>query len=81
MLLKRGTVRRIEAPTSVCNLDLLLMFWGGYQTATRFNILDFVNPFSYYYQPNYLTNSSLLTLITLNSAFKDISLIDSDVYN
>ena len=34
-------------------------------------LTDFDNPFSYYYQPNnYLTNSSLIKLITLNSTFK-----------
>ena len=45
-------------------------YWGSYQTTTRFNIPHFDNPFSCYYLPNnYLTNSSLLMLITLNSAF------------
>ena len=57
------------------------IFGGGYQTATRFNIPHFNNPFSCYYQAkNYLTNSFLLTLITLHSAFKHISLIHSDAY-
>ena len=56
-------------------------FWGGCQTATRFSMPHFDNPFSCYYQPNnYLTNSSLLTLITLISVFKHISLMHSCAY-
>ena len=51
------------------------------QTATRFSIPHFDSLFSCDYQPNsYVTNSSLLTLINLKSAFKHISLILSYAY-
>ena len=44
------------------------------QRVVKVNIPHVDNLFSYYDQPNnYLTNSSLLPLITLNSAFKTIS--------
>ena len=49
---------------------------GVYQTAARFTTPFCDNLFSSYYQPNnYLTNSSLLRLITLNSAFKHILML------
>ena len=50
---------------------------GSCQTATRFNINipHFDSSFTRFYLPNnYLKKSSLPTLITLNSAFKYISL-------
>ena len=54
---------------------------GGCQTDTRLNIPHFNNPFSCYEQHNnYLTNSSQLTLIRLNFAFKHTSLTNSDFY-
>ena len=53
-----------------------ISFCGDYQTATRFLILHFGNPFFCYY----LTNGSRLMLIPLNSAFKHISLIHSNLY-
>ena len=47
---------------------------GSVAIATRFSIPRLDNPFSCYYQPNnYLTNSYLLTLITLSYAIKHIS--------
>ena len=52
--------------------------WGSCQTATRFNINipHFDSSFTRFYLPNnyLLIKSSLPTLITLNSAFKYISL-------
>ena len=56
------------------------ILWGGCQNATRFYIPHFNNPFSCYQTNNYLTNNFHLTLITLFSAFKHISLIQSDAY-
>ena len=61
---------------------LLYDFGGGYQTVTSFDIPLFDNPFSCYYKHNnYLTNSSPLTLITLNSAFNHISITKTCQYN
>ena len=34
-------------------------FWGPLPISTRFNIPNFNNPFSWYYQPNHLTTSYL----------------------
>ena len=51
--------------------------------ATRFNIAHFDNLFSYFYQPNthvHLTNSSLLVLIMLNTAFIHLYLLHSGTY-
>ena len=59
----------------VSNLSLFL---GGLECGDglgALNIPYFDNSLSCYNQPyNYLTSSSLLTLITLNSAFKHIAL-------
>ena len=59
-----------------------LIFEGGCQTATRFNIPNFDNPFSYYRPNDYITNSSfLLTLITINFAFRQPKLIQLILIN
>ena len=63
-------------------IETLNIFGGGCQATTRFNILNFDNPFSYYYTPNnYLTNSSLLMLITLNATLYILMLMNCELKN
>ena len=75
--------------TVYINVKLLLHrdnadhFLGDCQTATRVNIPHFDSPIFWCYRPYKYPNhpnSSLLTLITLYSAFKHISFMHLDAY-
>ena len=56
------------------------LFGGGF-TAAKFTIRNFYNPSSQNCKPkNFLKSSSILTLMSLNSAFKHESLLHSDNY-
>ena len=53
-------------------------FWWRF-TAAKFTIRNFYNPSSQNCKPNnFLKSSSILTLMSLNSAFKHVSLLHSD---
>ena len=55
-------------------------FWWRF-TAAKFTIRNFYNPSSQNCKPNnFLKSSSILTLMSLNSAFKHVSLLHSDNY-
>ena len=55
-------------------------FWWQF-TAAKFTIRNFYNPSSQKCKPNnFLKSSSILTLMSLNSAFKHVSLLHSDNY-
>ena len=55
-------------------------FWWRF-TAARFTIRNFYNPSVQNCKPNnFLKSSSILTLMSLNSAFKHVSLLHSDHY-
>ena len=57
------------------------IFIGGGFTAAKFTIPNFYNPSSQNCKPkNFLKSSSILTLMSLNSAFKRVSLLHSDNY-
>ena len=71
---------------SICNyikksrLSLKCHFWWRF-TAAKFTIRNFYNPCSQKCKPyNFLKSSSILTLMSLNSAFKHVSLLHSDNY-
>ena len=53
-------------------------FWWRF-TVAKFTIRNFYNPSSQNCKPNnFLKSSSILTLMSLNSAFKHVSLLNSD---
>ena len=53
----------------------------NFYTAAKFTIPNFYNPSSQNCKPNnFLKSSSILTLMSLNSAFKHVSLLHSDNY-
>ena len=55
-------------------------FWRRF-TAAKFTIRNFYNPFSQKCKPNnFLKSSSILTPMSLNSAFKHVILLHSDNY-
>ena len=57
-----------------------IAFWWWF-TAAKFTIRNFYNPSSQNCKPNnFLKSSSILTLMSLNSAFKHVSLLHSDNY-
>ena len=59
---------------------LIVCFWWRF-TAAKFTIRNFYNPSSQNCKPNnFLKSSSILTLMSLNSAFKHVSLLHSDNY-
>ena len=72
-----------------CGLSIIwnryiILWWNGYTlyyfwwrfTAAKFTIRNFYNPSSQNCKPNnFLKSSSILTLMSLNSAFKHVSLL------
>ena len=55
-------------------------YWWRF-TAAKFTIRNFYNPSSQNCKPNnFLKSSSILTLMSLDSAFKHVSLLHSDNY-
>ena len=70
------TVGQLSFGNSQTKID----FWWRF-TAAKFTIRNFYNPSSQNCKPNnFLKSSSILTLMSLNSAFKHVSLLHSDNY-
>ena len=65
----------------MCFRDANVFIFGGDFTAAKFTIRNFYNPSSQNCKPkHFLKSSSILTLMSLNSAFKHVSLLRSDNY-
>ena len=70
----------MEIYGGIANGQISSIFGGGF-TAAKFTIRNFYNPSSQNCKPNnFLKSSSILTLMSLNSAFKHVSLLHSDNY-
>ena len=78
-------LRGVDAIRAICSQrkkkpSCCLYFWWRF-TAAKFTIRNFYNPSSQNCKPNnFLKSSSILTLMSLNSAFKHVSLLHSDNY-
>ena len=73
-------VRNINNVLTSGVADPFIADWWRF-TAAKFTIRNFYNPFSQKCKPNnFLKSSSILTLMSLNSAFKHVSLLHSDNY-
>ena len=66
---------------SLCFVSLMCFWWGFVKTVAKFTMPYFDNPFFQKCKPNnFLKSSSILTLMSLYSAFKHVSLLHSDNY-